>query len=132
MARPTKYDPEMMHAVISLMREGASVQEVAAMLGICRSSLYNWKRQYPEFLDTIKRGETYSQAWWERQGRLNLWNPQFNYRHWFRQMCNRFGWRNNIRWRNGEQHRFALIHDRPMTEDEWLVRYSGHNGGPSL
>ncbi|MDF2366329.1 transposase [Sneathiella sp.] len=132
MARPTKYRPEMKNEVLSMMQEGASIQEVSAALGICRASLYNWKRQYPEFLDTIKRGESCSQAWWERQGRQNLKNRNFNNHHWFRQMCNRFGWRNYIRRHNSEQHRFALIHKKPMTEKEWIARYSGHNGGPSL
>tara|TARA_R110002167_G_scaffold154644_2_gene348882 strand:- start:272 stop:646 length:375 start_codon:yes stop_codon:yes gene_type:complete len=119
----------MQGEILSMMREGASIKEVSAALGICRASLYNWKRQYPEFLDTIKRGETYSQAWWERQGRENLQNRNFNNHHWFRQMCNRFGWRNEggpVEPRRNPS-KSMTGHNRPptdLTAQEWHKRYA--------
>lgn len=92
--RPTKYDEKKVcTTLIGLMKEGASLTEVAAELDISRSTLYEWKDQYIEFSDTIKRGEILSQSWWERQGRSNLTSKEFNYTGWYMNMKNRFGWR---------------------------------------
>lgn len=89
--RPTKYDPARMTTVIiKLMKNGASKTEVAAELGINRDTLYDWCDKFSDFSDTIKRGETLSQAWWERAGRTNLTNKEFSYTGWYMNMKNRF------------------------------------------
>ncbi len=93
MARPTKYDPKMCGQVIELMRDGASLSEVALELGICRDTLYEWKKVSEEFSDTIKRGTELSEAWWLREGRINLENPKFSATLWYMNMKNRHGWR---------------------------------------
>ena len=93
MAKPTKYNSEMCKKVIELMSEGASLCEVAAKLGICEDEIHEWKEKIPEFSDAIKKGKLLSQVWWEKQGRLNLTNKNFNYTLWYMNMKNRFGWR---------------------------------------
>lgn len=94
MARPTKYKPRiMLPKILKIMREGASKTEVAAELDISRETLNEWRKEYPEFSDTIKKGEVLSQAWWERKGRENLENRSFNYAGWYMNMKNRFGWK---------------------------------------
>ena len=97
LGRPTKYKPEMCDQVIVLMSEGASLVEVAAELGICKGTLHDWKKANAEFSDSIKRGVQLSQAWWEKQGRTNLFNPyqgdSFSASLWYMNMKNRFGWR---------------------------------------
>ena len=95
----SKYDPDVMFPkIISLMSEGASLNEVAADLGISKDTLHEWKRPdssvYKEdFAETISSGVALSEAWWERQGRTNLTNKEFNYTGWYMNMKNRFGWK---------------------------------------
>ena len=92
MAKSTKYNPEMCKKVIELMREGASLCEVAAKLEICEDEIHEWKEQISEFSEALKKGKLLSQVWWEKQGRLNLTNKNFNYTLWYANMKNRFGW----------------------------------------
>lgn len=93
--RPSKYKPEFDDVVIELMTVGASKIEVAAKIGITRETLNEWTRpesdQYqPSFSDSIKRGLTLSQSWWEQQARLNLENGKFNSTLWSKNMPARF------------------------------------------
>jgi hypothetical protein len=92
MARPTKYKPSMCKVVIDLMQEGASQQEVLAVLDISNDTFYRWKKENEEFSETIKRGVQLSQGWWERQGRVSLKDREFNYTGWYMNMKNRFKW----------------------------------------
>tara|TARA_B110000285_G_scaffold95247_1_gene108651 strand:+ start:163 stop:549 length:387 start_codon:yes stop_codon:yes gene_type:complete len=92
MARPTKYKPSMCKVVIDLMQEGASQQEVLAVLDISNDTFYRWKKENEEFSETIKRGIQLSQGWWERQGRVSLKDREFNYTGWYMNMKNRFKW----------------------------------------
>lgn len=90
---PTKYDPSWMLArVIDLMADGASKVEVAANLGINKDTLNEWCKVYPDFSVSIKKGEELCEAWWERNGRVNLQNDKFNAPLWYMNMKNRFRW----------------------------------------
>jgi len=96
--RPSKYKPEMCDQAIELMREGASLVEVAAEIGVCRETIWDWtsedsERFIEEFSNTIKKGIRLSEAWWERKGRTSLENKDFSYTGWYMNMKNRFGWR---------------------------------------
>jgi transposase-like protein len=49
---PNRYPAEFRRRVLDLVREGRSVSDVAAELGIGHQTIYNWRRQ-----DRIDRGE---------------------------------------------------------------------------
>lgn len=95
--RPTKYNPDNNKNVITLMMEGASITEVAAFLDISRETIYDWideksPRYNRDFSYTIKKGLSLSEAWWEKKGRVNLENKDFNSTLWYMNMKNRFKW----------------------------------------
>ena len=79
--------------VISLMSEGASQKEIMTELGIGSQLFYDLLERDEEFSNTIKRGIEISEAWWERQGRINLNNKSFNAVLWYMNMRNRFNWK---------------------------------------
>lgn len=100
---PTKYNPKWVTMLASMFEEGQSVLEVAVKLGVCRDSLYEYASKYPEFSDALTRGRQISQAWWELQGRKNLFDvneydaetklsrsQKFNDRLWYRNVACRF------------------------------------------
>lgn len=74
--RPTDYDPSLCETLPDMFREGQSIVEVAAELGISRDTIYEWAKQHKEFSDALTRGRDLSQAWWEKQGRLNLMDTE--------------------------------------------------------
>jgi transcriptional regulator with XRE-family HTH domain len=80
MARPSKYDPAMCEQVIVMGAEGKSLTQMAAGLGITRETLHQWEKDAskPEFSDALTHAREASQAWWEEQNRLGLWNRDFN------------------------------------------------------
>ena len=93
--RPTDYLPEYCERVIELGREGMSVVEMAAEIGVHRETLEeNWPTAHPEFSEAFTHARQLSQAWWERQGRVNLLLPPgagtFNASVWSRSMAARF------------------------------------------
>lgn len=83
--------------VLELYRDGGSDAEVKAMIYEWRGTFSNdlwdrWMNQVPEFSETIKKGRILSEAWWTKNGRINLENKDFSYTGWYMQMKNRFGW----------------------------------------
>jgi hypothetical protein len=79
--------------VINLMSEGASEIEVKAMLSLSNDTFARFLRDEPIFLEAVKRGRALCEAWWQREGRINLRNREFNAVLWYMNMKNRFGWR---------------------------------------
>ncbi len=90
--RPSDYDPAFCERVIDLGKEGASKAEMAAELGVVRQTLDNWCDAHPEFLDAVKEALSFSQAWWEKQGRIATFGatPNFNATSFIFNMKNRF------------------------------------------
>ena len=102
MPAPTKYRESFNETAIELMSEGASKTEICAELEICWDTMIDWcNRESPrfkeKFSESIKKGELLSQAWWEREGRTNLKDRDFNYTGWFMNMKNRFR-KSNVPW----------------------------------
>lgn len=95
--RPSKY-PEAMKLLpeaFEEMKEGASITEVAAIINVHRDTIYDWLQdpEKQEFSDTIKKGLRLCEAWWEKHGRKEVHNKDFNSTLWYMNMRNRFGWR---------------------------------------
>jgi len=87
--------PSWKEDCLELYQNGASDVEIRANLNITIRIFGRWMKEEKIFRKTIKTGRTLSQAWWERHGRLNLHNKNFNSVLWYMNMKNRFGWRDN-------------------------------------
>jgi len=71
--RPTKYDPSYCDLMIQMLSEGASFTEFrAAIGGVTRQTLSNWRDEHPEFLDAYNRAEALGQAYWEKRLRTEI------------------------------------------------------------
>lgn len=71
--RPTKYKPEYCDLVVEMLSEGASLTEFrAAVGGISRETMSNWKQANPEFLDALNKADALGQAYWEKRLRTDL------------------------------------------------------------
>lgn len=101
--RPTKYVESIINRLPDMFSEGQSIVEVCVELGISVATYFSWQEQYPEFLEASTRGKLISRAWWEKQGRENLFdeseydaekkissNKKFNDRLWSKNMGCRF------------------------------------------
>jgi hypothetical protein len=78
--------------VVDLYSEGASDTEVAASLKITIKEYYKQLSEQPAFNQLVEYGRTLSQAFWEKQARLNIKNKQFNTPLWAFYMKNKYGW----------------------------------------
>lgn len=90
---PTDYKPEYCEKVIKLLNKGYSIAELARYFKVAIQTIYNWQDKHPEFLEAIKKGVGFSQGWWEKHGRQNIHNKDFNSTLWYMNMKNRFGWK---------------------------------------
>lgn len=54
---PTKYSEEYNEQVYKLCLLGATDKDIADFFNICEATVNNWKNDYPEFLESIKRGK---------------------------------------------------------------------------
>lgn len=96
MGRPTKYKEEFCKVAVDMMTEGCGKVEVCAAIDISYDTFLTWTNPdhttfKKNFLESIKKGELLSQAWWEKQGRENLKETKFNPALWFMNVKNRFG-----------------------------------------
>ena len=57
--RPTSYRPEFCTQVrrLALLGVANTTEQIAAFFGVCPATIYNWKAQFPEFLEAIREGK---------------------------------------------------------------------------
>lgn len=77
MGRSSVYDSTAPAMVIKVMKQGGSIIEVCATLGIGRRTFYNWldKPGYEDFTEAVDVGLVHAQAWWENIIRDQMTNP---------------------------------------------------------
>jgi hypothetical protein len=92
---PSIYKPEFCVIVVEKMQLGWSQIEVASHIGICKWTWYSWKKKNSDFKEAVELGLTHAEALWQKLGRENLYNPNFNAALWYMNMRNRFDWSNN-------------------------------------
>lgn len=69
MAAPySTFKPEYCAIAIKVLSAGESIVAVAAELGVCRDTVYDWKEAHPEFAKALKVGLASSQRVWEQMG----------------------------------------------------------------
>ncbi len=56
MGRPTKYEERFCKMMFDELSKGHSIQGSAPVLGVVRSTIYEWADKYPDFSDSISRG----------------------------------------------------------------------------
>ncbi len=95
--RPTLYKPEFCQQAIDMMKEGKSKMQVCAAFSISYQTFLDWlnpsmQNHQPDFLEAVRLGETFSQAWWEGLGQdgTSGSNPDVNATMYQFNMKNRF------------------------------------------
>ncbi len=68
MAAPLKYKNEHCKKAEEILACGRSLAAVCAHFSIARSTLYEWRDNYPEFKSALERGLQKCQAYWEELG----------------------------------------------------------------
>lgn len=92
-----KYDSEYHPAlVLKCMSEGMSISETYLEFGTSPKVIDKWRKEHEEFADAFKQGMRLCKAYWERIGRLNLYNRSFNNYLYFMHMTNRFRWGSKV------------------------------------
>lgn len=97
MGRPPEYKPEYCQMLIDHMSKGFSYESFSAKIDTSRVTLYNWEKQYEEFLYAKRLGMERCQAWWEEQGHKGLFEekdtPKLQASLWMFNMKARFRWK---------------------------------------
>jgi len=60
--RPTKYKEEYVDLAYKFCLLGADDKDLAKMFGVQESTINNWKKEHPEFMESIKRGKEIADA----------------------------------------------------------------------
>lgn len=96
--RPTKFKPEYCDALVDHMASGLSFESFAGVIGVTRSTVYEWVKAQPSFSDAKKLGESLALLWWEKISRSAVLGEidGFNATVFVFSMKNRFGWRDRV------------------------------------
>lgn len=60
--QPTKYKPEYNEQAYKVCLLGATDKDLADFFEVAESTINNWKAEYPEFLESIKKGKVSADA----------------------------------------------------------------------
>ncbi|MCB9073747.1 MAG: hypothetical protein H6623_09005 [Bdellovibrionaceae bacterium] len=78
------------------MSEGKSLTGFAASIGVCKDTIYEWTKKYPQFSDALKIAKTKCEAFWEEKALEGLFvdkDKRLNTSLWSFYMKCRFGWK---------------------------------------
>lgn len=86
------YRPEYCETAANVLANGESLAAVCAELDICRSTLYKWRDQFPDFANALNRGLQKAQRKWESIGMSGVQGDyeKFSASPWIFTMKNRF------------------------------------------
>lgn len=90
---PSKYSPEICHAIINVARQGGHMNAQMLAAGIrSKDTWYRWKDTYPEFKEATEYAEIISQAIYEDIGLRGIKGeiPGFNSSAWIMMMNNKY------------------------------------------
>lgn len=92
--RPSLYKPEYDDLLIEHMRQGYSYETFAAIVDVCRDTLYQWEKDYPSFSYSKRRAKDKSQLYWEKLGLEGIRGEllSFSASAYIFTMKNRFQW----------------------------------------
>lgn len=91
--RPTKYRPEYCEQLVEFMAQGFPYECFAAEVDVCKSTLYQWERDYPEFSDAKKKGKPKTYKALLQKGLDSIHDPgTLNNTVWIFMMKNMCGW----------------------------------------
>lgn len=87
-----KYKPEFCQIAADVLAGGESLAAVCAELDICRTTLYTWRDENPDFAKALNKGLQKAQREWERLGREGVDGSieKFSASPWIFTMKNRF------------------------------------------
>lgn len=92
--RPTKYKEEYCGMLVKHMATGLSFECFGAIADVIEQTLYNWEKEYPEFLESKKMGLVKCKLFWEQAGIDGMYTGKdFNGGVWIFNMKNRFNWK---------------------------------------
>lgn len=90
---PYKYKSEYCQAVIDFMGMGYSFDAFAGFIEVNRDTLFDWRKKYPEFQESVEIARNKNRRFWESVGIRGARDPkQISPAVWIFNMRNRFGW----------------------------------------
>ena len=84
------YQKRFCSVVLNQGRQGKSLTQIAAYLGVTRKRLYSWMKDHPEFKDAVEMAREHSQAWWENKAQKSLDSKHFQGSMLGKMMASRF------------------------------------------
>lgn len=60
--RKTSFKKEYIEQAVKLCKKGFIDIELADFFNVSKATINNWKKEYPEFLDSLKKGKNFSDA----------------------------------------------------------------------
>ena len=66
--RPSRYEERFCDEMEAFMAQGYSATAFAGHIGVSRSTIDNWAKEYPEFLEALNRAKAKRLLEWEKIG----------------------------------------------------------------
>lgn len=88
--RKTMYQPEFCDEIIDLGRLGWSKVQCASHFNVLRQTLYEWRKQYPDFAEAMAIADEHAQAYWENVGHTGATTKTVDGTIWGKIMSARF------------------------------------------